>query len=87
MLPITLAAGLALCDAEAHLAGQLMALVQAGAARDRIEAAVEAQSDPAWAAWILPRVLHAETSEDPEARELAAYHFAAEAHARCTGTG
>jgi hypothetical protein len=85
MLTITLAATMALCEDEARRAGELMALRQSGAARSQIEAVADGYQDPVWATQILPELLDAETSDDPEVRELAAYHFAALAHARCTG--
>jgi hypothetical protein len=71
------------CDLRATVAGRLMILHQSGASDATVLAAAPATRIPDFASGLLARVLEAETSFDDEARELAAYHFAAEIHAEC----
>ena len=80
---VMLALGAGDCDARATLAGELMILHQTGAPLQTVEAAAQASPMPDFAASLVERVLAAETSADGAARELAAYHFAAEVHAEC----
>lgn len=74
------------CDLRATIAGELMGLRQSGAGTSAITAAALSTSIPDFASSLLDRVLAAETSGDASARELAAFHFAAEIHAECLAT-
>jgi hypothetical protein len=75
------------CDLRATIAGELMILHQRGTSAPTVSAAAQGTALPGLAASLVARVLAAEASPDDPARELAAYHFAAEVHAECRSAG
>ena len=72
-----------LCDAQAELAGQIMALRQAEAPQEVLEEAVREAGDRLLAADLAARAYAHEVGTDADAREVASYHFAAEVYEGC----
>lgn len=75
------------CDLRAAIAGELMFHHQSGADVRDLSRRASRSRLPDFATTLLARVVAVDVPFDPEARELAAYHFAAEIHAECLGAG
>lgn len=73
------------CDHRATVAGELMIHRQRGASVERLAELARRADSASDAAALLPRILAAETASEPAAQELAAFHFAAEIFAECSG--
>ena len=87
MIILALAAADEDCDRRAAVAGELMMLHQSGAAPQALSAAAMATGLPDFALSLIARISAAETSTDSSARELAAFHFAAEINGECLAPG
>ena len=84
-LPAPADEGHASCDAQAMLAGEIMALRQVEAPRNQVERMqLFASADPALLTELISHAYAGERATDPDAQEMVSFHFAAAVYEACT---